>query len=51
MVTNLTSQFYLGEDWKINVRIENVLDKNYETAEKYKMQGRGIFVEITNLWK
>ena len=51
MVTNLTSQFYLGEDWKINARIENVLDKNYETAEKYKMQGRGIFVEITNLWK
>lgn len=51
MVTNLTSQFYLGKDWKINVRIENVLDKNYETAEKYKMQGRGIFVELTNLWK
>ena len=51
MVTNLTSQFYLEKDWKINVRIENILDKNYETAEKYKMQGRGIFVELTNLWK
>ena len=51
MVANLTSQLYLGKDWKMNVRIENVLDKNYETAEKYKMQGRGIFVELTNLWK
>lgn len=51
VLANLTGQFQLYENWQINARIENVLDKHYETAAQYRMQGRSAFVELTYRWK
>ena len=49
-IVNLTGQFKLNEKWTVNTQVENILDKHYETAAKYKMQGRSAFFDITRRW-
>ena len=49
-LVNLTGQFKLNEKWTVNTQVENILDKHYETAAKYKMQGRSAFFDITRRW-
>ena len=40
-----------NDKWTINTQIENLLDKHYETASKYRMQGRSFFFDIKRRWK
>jgi vitamin B12 transporter len=49
-IVNLTGQFKLNDTWTINTQIENILDKHYETAAKYRMQGRSVFFDLTRRW-
>jgi vitamin B12 transporter len=50
-IINLTGQYKLNDKWTINTQIENLLDKHYETASKYRMQGRSFFFDIKRRWK
>ncbi len=51
VVTNLTAQIQLGEQWQLNTRIENLFDTNYQTAADYLMQERSGFVELKYRWR
>lgn len=50
ILANLAGQINLGDTWALNARIENLLDTDYETAENYRMQERGAFVELKYRW-
>ncbi len=39
-LVNLTAGVRIAEDWRIRGRIENLLDKDYQTAENFRTQGR-----------
>lgn len=51
VLTNLTAQIQLGEQWQLNTRIENLFDTNYQTAADYLMQERSGFVELKYRWR
>lgn len=51
VLANLTGQFQLNEQWRINARVENLFDKDYQTAANYRMQERSGFVELTYGWR
>jgi vitamin B12 transporter len=51
MLANLTGQIAFGDSWRLNVRIENLLDEEYETAAGFPMQERSGFVELKYSWE
>lgn len=51
VVANLTGQLALGEQWRLNARIENLLDAQYETAAGFRMQERSAFVDLSYQWQ
>jgi vitamin B12 transporter len=51
VLANLTSQIALGDRWRLNGRIENLLDEEYETASGFRMQERSGFLELKYVWK
>lgn len=50
LLANLTAQFSIGRAWALHAKIENLLDTDYQTAENFRMQGRGGFVELKYHW-
>jgi vitamin B12 transporter len=38
--------YQIDRDWQLLARVENVLDKDYETAYLYSQPGRGVFVTL-----
>ena len=50
VLANLTGQIRLNDSWALTTRIENLLDSDYQTAENYRMQERGAFVELRYRW-
>jgi len=51
VIANLTGQIKLGNSWQLNARIENLFDKEYQTAADYRMQERSGFVELKYRWR
>ena len=51
VLTNLTGQIALGDKWRLNARVENLLDAAYETAAGFPMQERSGFLELKYTWK
>lgn len=51
LLTNLTARFALGESWRLTGRIENLLDRDYETAVGYNMAGRSGYLELGYAWR
>jgi len=51
VLMNLTGQIALGDKWRLNARIENLLDEKYETAAGFPMQERSGFLELKYSWK
>jgi len=49
-LANLTAQFSLGQSWALHARIDNLLDTEYQTAENFRMQERGGFIELKYRW-
>jgi vitamin B12 transporter len=50
LLADLTAQFNLGRVWTLHARIENLLDTRYQTADNFRMQERGGFVELKYRW-
>lgn len=50
VLTNLTAQIKLTGSWALHARVENLLDVEYQTAENFRMQERGGFVELKYRW-
>ncbi len=46
-LVNLTAQLSLRDRWQLNVRIENLLDEEYETAAGFRMPEQSAFAEIS----
>ncbi len=51
VLTNLTAQLRITEQWQLNTRIENLFDTDYQTAAEYRMQERSGFVELKYRWR
>ena len=51
VLANLTGQVQVGERWQVNARVENLFDKDYQTADGYRMQERSGFVELKYRWR
>lgn len=51
LLTNLNTRFRLGESWRLTGRIENVLDRDYETAAGFNMAGRSGYLELGYVWR
>jgi vitamin B12 transporter len=50
-LVNLTGQLAVGQHWRVNARIENLLDKEYQTAAGFNMQDLSGFVELNYSWR
>lgn len=51
VVANLTGQLAFGDRWRLNARIENLLDAQYETVAGFRMQERSAFVDLGYKWQ
>ncbi len=45
-VVDLRAEHALARDWRLQGRIENLFDKDYETAHLYNQPGRSLFVTL-----
>lgn len=43
---DLRAEYRVSDAWRLQTRLENIFDKQYETAAFYNQPGRGIFVSI-----
>jgi vitamin B12 transporter len=50
-VVNLTGQLTLGEHWRVNGRIENLFNREYQTAAGFNMQELSGFLDINYNWR
>ncbi len=46
-VVDLHAQKTLSRDWLLRARIENLLDKEYQTVQSYNSPSRGVFITVT----
>lgn len=49
-VIDLTGQFAIGSAWRLDARIENLFDREYETAAGFRMQKLSGFIELNYSW-
>lgn len=50
VLANLSAQVRLNNAWVLHARVENLLDTEYQTAENFRMQERGGFIELKYRW-
>nr|VFK79480.1 MAG: vitamin B12 transporter [Candidatus Kentron sp. SD] len=43
---DLRAEYELTRDWRLQARVENVFDKDYETVASYHQPGRGLFLTL-----
>lgn len=43
---DLRSEYRLAHDWRLQARIENLFDRDYETAAFYNPPGRGLYLTL-----
>jgi vitamin B12 transporter len=43
---DLRAEYALHREWRLQARVENLFDKDYETAAFFNQQGRGLFVTL-----
>ncbi|HZX80447.1 MAG TPA: TonB-dependent vitamin B12 receptor [Lysobacter sp.] len=43
---DLRAEYAVNADWRVQARIENLFDREYETVEFYRQPGRGLFVTL-----
>lgn len=43
---DLRGEYAFAKDWRVQARIENVFDKDYETAEFFNQPGRGYYITL-----
>lgn len=50
LLANLAGQMRLNAAWTLHARIDNLFDTEYQTAENFRMQERGGFIELKYRW-
>jgi len=50
VLANLTGMIHINDHWSFNVRIENFLDTEYQTANNFRMQERSGYIELKYNW-
>lgn len=50
-LVNLTGQLAIGDTLRLNARIENLFDRDYQTAAGFRMQGISAFAELRFAWR
>ena len=50
-LVNLTGQLSIGDRWRLHGRVENLFDRDYETAAGFQMQGLSAFAELRYAWR
>jgi vitamin B12 transporter len=50
LLANLAGQIRLNAAWTLHARIDNLFDTEYQTAENFRMQERGAFMELKYRW-
>jgi vitamin B12 transporter len=43
---DLRSAYHLNKNWMLSAKLNNLLDKNYQTVDTYNMPGRNFFLSI-----
>ncbi|WP_353573048.1 TonB-dependent receptor [Candidatus Albibeggiatoa sp. nov. BB20] len=43
---NLTASYHLRDNWTFNLKLNNILDKDYELASQYSTEGRSVFATV-----
>ncbi|MCI2399233.1 TonB-dependent receptor [Aliiroseovarius subalbicans] len=46
-LVGLTAEYAINDDWAVNLRVENLLGEDYETAGGYNTPGRSAFVGLS----
>ena len=50
-LVNLTGQVAIGDRWRVNAKVENLFDRQYETAAGFRMQELSAFLELRYAWR
>ena len=45
-IVDLRGEYAFAKDWRLQARIENLFDKDYETAEFFNQPGRGYYITL-----
>ena len=45
-LVDLRAEYKLAKDWQVQAKLENLFDKDYETAHLYNQPGRSVFVTL-----
>jgi vitamin B12 transporter len=45
-ILDLRGEYHLDRDWRLQARLENLLDKDYQTAYLYNQPGRGLYLNL-----
>ena len=51
VIVNLNAKLKVTSNLSINAQIENITDKDYQTASNYRMQGASVFIDLTYNWQ
>jgi vitamin B12 transporter len=43
---DVLAEYAIHRDWRLQLRIENLLDRNYQTAAAFNQPGRGVFFTL-----
>ncbi|MEI7994735.1 MAG: TonB-dependent receptor [Methylococcaceae bacterium] len=46
VTVDLRSAYHLNKNWMVSAKLNNLLDKNYQTVDTYNMAGRNFFVSV-----
>ena len=46
VTVDLRSAYHLNKNWMLSAKLNNMLDKNYQTVDTYNMAGRNFFVSV-----
>ena len=46
MTIDLRAEYALAKDWSLQARVENLFDKDYETAAFFNQPGRGLYMTL-----
>jgi len=42
----LRTRYHFNKNWMLSAKLNNLLDKNYQTVDTYNMAGRNFFVSV-----
>ena len=46
VTVDLRGEYQLSEQWRLQARVENLLDKDYETADRFNQPDRSLYLTL-----